>query len=458
MESRLSEKQVVQIWQQQLRRERNLVDTEGRSLEVLYGGRPNDGRGGDFRDAVIRGESGPKKGCIEIHRRARHWQEHGHHLDPAYNGVILHVVGQDGGATPAVLQNGEVAPTVILADAMTEADNKRGGFPCSGLGRQPDPRALVACLEEAGDARLHLRVSRFAADMDQTAAAQVLFGGMAEALGYSKNKLPFRELAAAVPLTLITRLISPSAGRADRTVRLTACLLGHAGLLPSQRHLVVRGEPYITCLEETWSRLGSSPALDWRLWELYKVRPANLPVRRIVALAHLLARYPPSIWPQVFLRGLKRCAGQTAVRLTASLIVAAPFYWSRQADFGRRLGSPCPVLLGWDRAAALAVNIIIPFAVAWSQRENHPALAELARGVYRLQPKLAFNSVEKHMLVQLALDPHRITSARSQQGLLHIYQTLCTQGKCRACALGKLNCPPPAALLSVRPAVADRLT
>jgi len=38
---------------------------------------------------------------------------------------------------------------------------------------------------------------------------------------------------------------------------------------------------------------------------------------------------------------------------------------------------------------------------------------------------------------QLGLDSRLVNSAQRQQGLIHIYNSLCTQGRCDSCPLGK---------------------
>jgi hypothetical protein len=43
------------------------------------------------------------------------------------------------------------------------------------------------------------------------------------------------------------------------------------------------------------------------------------------------------------------------------------------------------------------------------------------------------------MLNQLGLKPGTVNSACRQQGLMHIYQTLCTQGQCEKCDLGRVS-------------------
>ena len=49
----ICERDVVDVWRQRVQAGTTLHDSNGESLTVVYPGRPNDGRGGDFRDAVI---------------------------------------------------------------------------------------------------------------------------------------------------------------------------------------------------------------------------------------------------------------------------------------------------------------------------------------------------------------------------------------------------------------------
>jgi hypothetical protein len=430
----------VKIWQQQLQQQRRLTDASGRSVEVVYPGRPNDNRGGDFRDALVKTGGNPQQGNIEIHTRSSGWRHHGHHLDPAYNGVVLHVAWEaSGGQAETVLENGKTIPTVILgASTVRMAKAGKRGLPCAGTAARLDSQALIGYLERAGEARFVVKAARFAADLAEAVDGQSLYRGVAGALGYSKNKLSFTDLAAAAPLTAIGEL-SRVIVRKDRLAGLlVAYLSGRAGLLPSQRATGVISEDYAVRLEEVWSRLKLPAALSCRNWELFKVRPANYPVRRIVALAHLLVRYPPSRWPGTFLEQLQANAAQrTPAVLCRYWEVAAQGYWSTHFDFGRRDSALSPVLLGKERAGVILINVILPFALAWGRRFHDQSLERLARDLYARYPRVATNSIEEHMLRQLGLDFRVLNSARRQQGLLHIFQTRCTQGKCEECELGQ---------------------
>ena len=108
------ESEVVRIWQQQLQNRRLLDDCEGRPVEIIYPGRLNDGQGGDFKDAVVISGNACKSGDIEIHTRSSLWEGHGHHRNPVYNRVVLHVALEQDRPGRALLQNGQTIPTIIL--------------------------------------------------------------------------------------------------------------------------------------------------------------------------------------------------------------------------------------------------------------------------------------------------------------------------------------------------------
>jgi hypothetical protein len=60
------------------------------------------------------------RGAVEIHRRQRDWDSHGHGADPNYNGVVLHVALEvDGGDTR--LQSGRQVPVISLASLLDSA-------------------------------------------------------------------------------------------------------------------------------------------------------------------------------------------------------------------------------------------------------------------------------------------------------------------------------------------------
>ena len=435
---KISESEVVALWQDQINRQSAVTDSEGESYEIVYPGRPNDGRGADFRDAVVDSREGRRHGSIEIHTLASSRQAHGHHQDPVYNQVILHVALKQGKAGKTVLQNRQSVPTVILGPSLSRNPRtSRGpGLPCAGAGERLSPEYLAASLEKAGDRRFAVKASLFQAGSPEE-SAENLYQGFLESLGYSRNKRPFRELAVLVPLRLLTSLILNNDDIADPGLPLQAFLLGSAGFLPSQRSGGrFPTDEYTASLEHLWRGFPSARKMDYRLWELFKVRPGNHPVRRLVALSHLLYRYRKPGFLSALL-GLVRQASpeKSAAALTTALVVQTRGYWANRYDFGPPDPAVSPVLLGRARAAEILVNVIFPFAFSWSRMSPEADLGQKSCSLYRSYPRLESNSIERHMLRQLALNCRLLNSARRQQGLLQIYKTLCTQGKCSECEL-----------------------
>jgi len=84
-----------QIWQYQRIHRGELRTTDGRRVAVLHPGFMNLEAGPDFQRAYIQvGRAAPVECDVEIDVASGGWQQHGHHTNPAFSGVGLHVVWQ----------------------------------------------------------------------------------------------------------------------------------------------------------------------------------------------------------------------------------------------------------------------------------------------------------------------------------------------------------------------------
>lgn len=440
--NKINESEVVNLWREQVSQRRIFTDAEGLNLEVIYPGRLNDSRGADFRDAVISSGQGKRKGSIEIHTLASCWKAHGHHRDPVYNQVVLHVALKRDRSGDTFLFNGEKVPTLILEKYLSPDHGKSEaltGLRCRGVGRKIKSEEFIHVLEKAGDQRFEAKAARFQNEQRILGSEQSFYQGLLEALGYAKNKEPFLELARRAPLKLLNSLIQTAKSEEEGLLNTQAYLLGQAGFLPSQRPGCIKdnAEAYVTQLERRWNAAPGAGVMDSRYWELFKVRPGNHPIRRIIALSWLLYRYRTAGLLESLLIMLNEShSAGTPAGLETALVAPAKGYWTRHYNFGPGDSVFNPVLLGRERAAEIIINVFLPLAEAWSQATDGSAWGEKARELYRLYPRLEVNSIERHMLQQLDCSRGWIKTARCQQGLLHIYKTLCIQGKCRECELG----------------------
>ncbi len=428
-----------------------LVTEAGEPIRIIYPGRINDGRGADFRDAVMATSGGLVKGDIEVHVKSSDWRAHRHHLDTAYNRVILHVVMWHNAKVATNLQNGGGVPVLALHKYIKDPVGQwmdgvelpaSLNMPCLKAARRLTTGAMAEFLDNAGEERFLSKVARLQADLAQMGAGQCLYQGIMGALGYSKNTLPMLKLAHRLPLQVLESVTQGEISDEECLARLQALLLGTAGLLLSQclnggqeNRL---GNKWVDKLEWLWASLRHTEVMSSDDWQLFKVRPSNSPIRRIVAMSCLILRYRERGIVDGVVNMLKEAPlNQCHSRLEKGLLVTTDGYWAGHFDFGvgSRIGKQA--LLGSQRAADIAVNVLLPFIVAWSRLTSQPELEQKSLALYHRYPRLAVNTVERHMRGQLGLSSRLVSSARRQQGLVHIYKTLCSQGRCNCCPLGE---------------------
>ncbi len=445
--AKIVESQVIEIWWHQLLDKTELAIEGGEPIKIIYPGRINDGRGADFRDAVIAIGPGIVRGDIEVHVKSSAWRTHRHHLDPSYNRVILHVVMWHDAAEATNLQNGKSVPVLELGKYIKSPISRElervyssptSSVPCFRAIEHMPACSIAEFLDNAGRERFSAKAGRFEADLAHTEASQCLYQGIMGALGYSKNKLPCLELARRVPLQLLESMTQGEIADEECLARQQALLVGTAGLLPSQRPKRCQtsklDDEWTDKLERLWASFQQTDAVSWGDWHLFKVRPINSPVRRIVAMSHLVLRYRGKGMLEELVNIVKEApSSKSRISLETGLLVDTGGYWAIHFDFGLPSRMGVLNLLGGGRTADIVVNVLLPFIVAWSKLDSQPQLGRKAFDLYCSYPKLAANAVERHMRDQLGLSGDLVDSAVRQQGLLHIYNSLCIQGRCDRC-------------------------
>ncbi len=434
----ISEKLVAHIWQQQL--VADLVTDSGEKVCTVFSGRACIDGGGDFCDAILTIGDKTVKGNIEVHVRSSQWYSHGHHLDSNYNNVVLHVVMWHDCQTATVLQNGNGIPTIHLWHYLTRPLsklNRRTRLSYSFTPSCPkvygcfEHKSLIDVLNTTGKKRFIKKVTAFEKSLVEENAGQVLFRNISRALGYDKNTSSFEQLADMLPLRMLEH-------NGNDSVIHQALILGTAGLLPSQRHRLKRElkeDPVVAELEIMWQMSKIARTMNQNDWYFFRVHPYNFPTRRLVALSHLVSRY----YDAGLLRStlsLVRASPRTHAHqwIEDGLIIPAQGYWTNHIDFGITAARSA-ALLGQNKAAEIAVNIVLPFAYAWGKLFTDPKLREKALAIYLNYPKLGSNNLIRFMRQQLLIRPDANLSAVQQQGLIHIFKNYCRHRNCLECPI-----------------------
>ncbi len=464
----INEAVLAAVWNEQSPLRGPMWDCEGRPVAVVYRGRWTAGNGPDFDGALLtlgEGNTTLTTGSVEVHLRCADWWTHGHHTDPAYNSVALHVVLWPAGARPVTRADGKSVPTLVLADYITLTSSELlqrvtplvsnlgtlSEEPCWQRTQDWPLEKLLAAIDEAGDNRLLAKAAAMEADLEVYGSLdEVFYRGLMYSLGYSANREPMRALAAALPLEQLLTL-PLTRERNERASLLESILLGASGFLPSQRldlgPLDYLSAQYAQEVETIWHSQARSLGIPSEPvtggWTANRVRPANSPPRRLAAAARLLSQL---MWEPGGMLGPFLDVDNTlppaniAKRWTTSLSVPGEGYWASHSDFGRAINPPA-ALVGNSRASDITVNILLPLLVAHADRIGDARLRETAFAVYARYPKLAENSITEAMAEE-SLGPRKakaIKGAKQQQGLIHLYRLYCASRRCYECPLSGLR-------------------
>ena len=282
-------------------------------------------------------------------------------------------------------------------------------------------------LDSAGGQRFRLKTASLRNSLLFEEADQVLYQKIMLTLGYTRNKDSFETLARYLPLAVLVQAAEQRPA-AEGLIYLQALLLGTAGLLSSPHCLDLEeemGEGWAGKVEAAWKVLGGTKRMSESDWRFFRIRPHNLPPRRLVAMSYLLLRYQERGLASGIVEVVRRAAAKPDYRaLETGLLV--------KTGVSRR-GT---ALIGRGRAAEIALNAVLPFAAAWGAVNSEPELEEQAFQLYRAYPGLAENRITRQMREKLCPEGgFDFTSGLHQQGLLHIFESFCQAGRCAGCPL-----------------------
>jgi hypothetical protein len=455
---RIPERLIQSLWYDQYVRRDLLATEDGRRVTVVSPGAWSLSGGPDFRHARIRIGNELLTGDVEIHLHSSDWHRHGHTAEPAFAGVILHVVYEHDAVRPCLSAfRREEIPTLVMARYLP-ADIAHlarivdvRGYPGEGVGGigaccrhlREEPGAFPAALrvvEEAGEARFARLTRRYGRQLDSTEPEELLYRGLLEGLGFRRNRVAFTELARRVPWERLRATIL-DASYPQRVLRIQANLFGMAGVLGNGAHDTdADTRAYRRELAAAWKQAELSPAEDPMppsLWRLRLVRPYNHPLRRLGGVAHLFAEHARSgLLPDLVERLQVRENRMAAI--DGFFEPQPSIYWSHRAGFGRPVFSEPVRPIGLGVARTIALNILLPFAAALGYRRREPSLARAARETFRAFPPLEENSVTAHVQHRMTGSRRErqrrewrralVASARRQQGLHQLYRDRCARG------------------------------
>ena len=418
-------------WAVAVRKGCRLLLTDGRVAEVVQPGVLNHSSGPDFSFARMRVDGKVWVGDVEMHRRASDWFRHGHDGDSGYDAVILHVVCEDDGMVckkngehPAqvVMRVPEVFGQVLEALCAEGEPYLRCGLAKGFLG------GLQGVLRDSWiEALLTMRYSRRAegvkALLDRLHGnwRQTAFAVLARSLGFGVNGEAMEALAASVPLSVLER-------HSGNLFQLEALLMGRAGLLPEKGDEAP--DDYCRRLVAEYGFLGRKYGLEPLCelgWKLRRVRPANMPQRRVALLAAFCAG------GFTLLDDLLGCDG--GVKGVMGLLGRrVSDYWQGHYGFGKVTGGAKGALSGGLTGSSrelVCINGVVTLLYAYGLYEKREELCAMAEEL--LGELKAEATADTRMWREQGFE---VRCAADSQALHFLYGEYCSANRCAECRWG----------------------
>ncbi|HDR88332.1 MAG TPA: DUF2851 family protein [Bacteroidetes bacterium] len=409
------------IWKNALFEPREGKLSTGEYIIIRKVGNENHDAGPDFNNARIIIDGTLWVGNVEIHIRSSDWYRHGHHQDPVYENVILHVVYEHDRDTHTLSgRNVPVFSLNVPAEIYGQyyaLMNHKGWIPCAAHLSRIDPLALDLWLRELLEERMEKKAAGIRNDLAQTRGdwEEVFYHKLMRAYGNPVNAEPFERLARSVPWKVVLK-------HRDSLKQLEALLFGQAGMLENESF-----ESYAQELNKEYHHLAGKyqlKPLPASVWHYARLRPVHFPPVRMAQLAALFHRRPHLFRNCLEMEDMKGITDMFRVEPSA--------YWSDHYRFG--VASPAgKKWTGEVFMKYIISNVIIPFRYAYAAFHGKEEGKQKALKMLEQQPP------EKHRITRnwekLGLPNDH---AAASQALIHLKKEYCIFKKCLNCHIGRM--------------------
>ncbi len=397
-----------------------LKTTSGEEIVVLSPGIHNHNAGPDFSDARLRIDGNLWAGNVEIHINSSDWLKHGHHQDPVYDSVILHVVLnndlKDTGSNMPVTEIRDCIDYHVY-DTYSSFMASRNWVPCVNQIGSVDKDEIGLWLERMLIERLERKSEYIQGFLEITENdwEGVFYMMLARSFGFNLNSLPFEMLARSLPYKVLSK-------HRDNPMQIEALIFGQAGLLDQQL-----SEPWPLQLFAEYCFLRKKYGLvpiSPNLWRFMRLRPDNFPTIRLAQFASLICSQ------ENILSKVLECPDVT--KLTGLFEASASEFWDSHYHFNKQ-STTGRKKLGFTSAELLVINAVLPFMFVYGRAIADDNLCNRALGFYLQVPGESNNIIRKWKTAGMPT-----TSAFNTQALMGLKSDYCDKFRCLDCRIGNL--------------------
>ena len=377
------------LWRMRFLPSRNLLLTDGTEVEIIEFGEYNQNESGpDFFHAkcIINGVMW--FGHIEFHLKASDWYRHNHHLDSAYDHVILHVVWE---MDKDVFCQEKKLPTLLLSDYISKdyspshqnSKEKPLVLPCSYSLDEIEP----IYIEKEKELALYQRMSRKTLEnsVNETETfAQMLYQLIGGAFGAKVNRDPFHQLTKELPIIKLLKMRKQSRAKS---------LVHASGVFE----------------KDVDNAKNQSVGLNSWQWKRKGLHPNGFPEKRVRQFASFIQHYNFDFG---FL-DLDAKELQKYIRTSFKLAETDEVTFSKNFQ------------------DLIIINAFVPFLWWLSEKRGEEKWQKRAIELLQLLPP------ERNQLTHFMENAgFLIHSAYDSQALLELYTARCSRKKCLTCTVG----------------------
>ncbi len=407
------------IWEHQYYDAGECLTEDQLPIQVIKPGKPHNNAGPDFEQAKLIIGSVEWNGDVEIHIKSSDWNAHKHHLDKAYNKVILHVVWVNDKIVKR--EDGTLMPTLVLQpiidkEVLNKAENlldSLAPIPCATQFQKVPQIIITNEIQRSLIMRLERKSAIITAELIEAKGNwnEVAYRIFMRQMGMKINGNSFYELALIIPYFLIRKY-------AHSLFQIESLLFGASGLLNDNFD-----DEYVLELKKEYKFLAHKHKINRQLnpenWKFLRLRPANFPTLRLAQAAAIFAS--PKALFDAFLQN---------EALSKTLECKYSTYWKTHYKFGVKASGKVPVF-GKASIDLIGINVVAPLLTAYGKSINDDEYTQQALTLLeQLKP-------EKNKITRIweGLSLKAINAGESQ-GLIELYNEYCSNKKCLHCGIG----------------------
>ncbi len=430
-----SERHLQAMWMEQ-KYFHSLITLDGEAIEVLSPGIWNGEAGPDFLKAEVRIGKRQVRGNVEIHLAESDWMAHGHHKDPNYNDVILHVLFWEPKERKLDLPTVCVEPkltipmgritSLIDLDLYPYRRFVGAGSCAKTLFRSIGEEKVRTLLHSAADWRLEEK-RRHLSQWVRTPELR-LQAGIAMALGYKQNSRAFLDL-----------FLWLQEWRHRSQQEILAVAMGSCGFFESKfQDKWGESEAYRE-LQETWMGFNTT-VLEQTTLVLHGIRPLNHPVRRLAYLAAALSDQDLLLAPFLTIWA-ENWSALSPVALRKKLLEGIPDYtsshFSHHYTFETTAREALLPLVGETLKKQILVNTILPLLHEGIELRRDPGEVIAFNQLYSRLPASG-SGKSKYLVHRFFGDTPKgdlLKKARIEQGAFQVHRDFCVhyEASCEGC-------------------------